>query len=208
MIRVLYADERHLEDRIVEAISNSDIQITGQVITADEVLNNIKKEQPDVLILTPLVGGSGVFEVIDRVRLDYPRIGILFMIYHADGYFPKRLLEIGARGFVTYKTNAIDIIEAIKVVQSGGLFVSSEIAQKLALSLLPTGGFSPFDRLSEREMQIILFLYQRDNLQDAKCIGLSPKALITYKNRILDKIRVDDFEEVFALARSHGLIQH
>lgn len=208
MIKLLVADNKKLEDNdILAAFKNNNIEIAKQVESSEEVLSSVKAEQPDVVLMSLSIGGNGAFEAIDQLRMNYPRVGIVLMLIHSDGPFPRRLLETGASGFVSKNTAASDIAQAIVEVKNREKYISPEIAQKIAISLLPGGEVSPLDRLSEREMQVMLQLSQGESpLQISSRLALSPKTVSTYKHRVRDKLRVDDTQEIYALAGSHGLV--
>ena len=208
MIKLLVADNKNFEDNdILSAFNNHNIQILQQCETSDEVLASVKANRPDVVLMSLSIGGHGAFEAIDQLRMNFPGIGIVVMLIHSDGPFPRRLLETGASGFVSKKTLGENIADAVVAVKAGEKFISPEIAQKIAISLLPGGEVSPLDRLSEREMQVMLQLSQGDSpLQISSRLALSPKTVSTYKHRVRDKLRVDDTQEIYALAGSHGLV--
>jgi len=208
MISLMVADDQKLEDKeVLEAFSRHDIQITKQCKTSDEIFSSVKQEMPDIVLMSLSLGGLGAFEAVDHLRMNHPKVGIVIMLIHSDGPFPKRLLETGASGFVSKNTDPDDMAEAVSRVQNREKYISPEIAQKIAISLLPGGENSPLDRLSEREMQVMLQLSQGDTaLQISSRLALSPKTVSTYKHRVRDKLRVDDTQEIYALAGSHGLV--
>jgi two-component system invasion response regulator UvrY len=208
MINLMVADDKSLDDNeVLAAFSRYDIQITQQCKTSDEIMAAVKQETPDIVLMSLALGGLGAFEAIDYLRMNHPKVGIVIMLIHSDGLFPKRLLETGAAGFISQNTDPDDMAEAISCVQKREKYISPEIAQKIAVSLLPGGENSPLDRLSEREMQVMLQLSQGDTpLQISSRLALSPKTVSTYKHRVRDKLRVDDTQEIYALAGSHGLV--
>ena len=208
MINLMIADDRNLDDKeVLAAFSKYDIQVMQKCKTSEEVLAGVKQEKPDIVLMSLALGGLGAFEAIDHLRMNYPKVGIVIMLIHSDGPFPKRLLETGATGFISKNTPPEDMAEAINCVHHREKFISPEIAQKIAVSLLPGGETSPLDRLSEREMQVMLQLSQGDTpLQISSRLALSPKTVSTYKHRVRDKLRVDDTQEIYALAGSHGLV--
>lgn len=208
MISLMVADNQKLEDKeILDAFSRYDIQITQQCKTSDEILASMKQEVPDIVLMSLSLGGLGAFEAVDHLRMNHPKVGIVMMLIHSDGPFPKRLLETGATGFISKNTDSHDMAEAISAVHRREKYISPEIAQKIAVSLLPGGESSPLDRLSEREMQVMLQLSQGDTpLQISSRLALSPKTVSTYKHRVRDKLRVDDTQEIYALAGKHGLV--
>lgn len=208
MINVVIADSQGFDNQdVLDQFSADGIQVQRHCSSSDEVIETVRKEQPQVVLMSLALGGLGAFEAIDQLKMNFPRVGIVIMLYHAKGPFPKRLLDTGASGFVSKNSKTEDIIKAISQVSEGQRFFCPELAQKIAVSLLPGGAESPLDRLSEREMQVMLQLSQGDSpLQISSRLALNPKTVSTYKHRVRDKLRVDDTQEIYALAGSHGLV--
>lgn len=208
MINVIYADSQAFDNpQLAEEFAARGIQVQTECANTDEVLDAVKQQQPDVILVSLALGGLGAFEAITQLKMHYPRIGIVIMMIHSNGLFPKRLLGTGAAGFVTMESNPADIAAAVSTVNAGEKFISPEVAQKIAVSLLPGGKDSPLDRLSEREMQVMLQLSLGESPQHISSrLSLSPKTVSTYKHRVRDKLRVDDTQEIYALAGSHGLV--
>ena len=84
----------------------------------------------------------------------------------------------------------------------------TDIAQALALSMLPGEGESPFDKLSQREMQILLMITQGHKSRTiSDQLSLSPKTISTYKSRLHEKLNVSTDVELIRLAIQHGLLE-
>lgn len=209
MIRLLVADKLHeLDGQLRIEMETRGIEIVGHCRDSDEVFSAVKSDAPDVVMMAFNLGGLGAFETIDKLRMNYPRISLVIQLVHSDGPFPRRLLETGASGFISRKTDVEDVVSSIHVVSQGEKYISPEIAQKIAISLLPGGETSPLDRLSEREMQVMLQLSQGESpLAISSRLALSPKTVSTYKHRVRDKLRVDDTQEIYNLAGVHGLLE-
>lgn len=209
MIRLLVADKLHeLDSQLRTELETHGVEVIGHCRDSDEVFAEVKSNSPDVVMLSFNLGGLGAFETIDKLRMNHPRISLVIQLVHSDGPFPRRLLETGASGFISRKTLAEDVVTSIHVVSQGEKYISPEIAQKIAISLLPGGEQSPLDRLSEREMQVMLQLSQGESpLAISSRLALSPKTVSTYKHRVRDKLRVDDTQEIYNLAGVHGLLE-
>ncbi len=210
MINVMLADIKPLTSKaVLDEFAEHDIRITRHCKTSEEVITALKDARPDVVLMSLNLGGLGAFEAMDFLRMNRPRVGIIIHLVHSNGPFPKRLLQTGASGFVSRNTTPHDMADAILTVFRGEKYISPEIAQKIAISLLPGGEISPLDRLSEREMQVMIQLSQGESaLQISSRLALSPKTVSTYKHRVRDKLRVDDTQEIYALADQHGLVDN
>ena len=101
-----------------------------------------------------------------------------------------------------------EIVAAIKAVHSGDRYIGADVAQKLALKMMPGGETSPFDLLSSREMQVMLMLTQGQRLQDiSDKLCLSPKTVSTYRHRLYEKLRVSSDVDLARLAMNYGIIE-
>lgn len=213
MIRVLVVDDhdlvrngicRLLEDRSVQ----DGVTVVGEAATGEDAVEKAKLLEPDVVLMDVNMPGIGGLEAVRRLQSHHPAVKVIVVTVHAEGPFPKRLLEAGASGYLSKGCHIDEMIEAIKVVQQGGRHISADIAQRLALSMLPGGDESPFDKLSQREMQILLMITQGHKSQViSEKLCLSPKTISTYKSRLHDKLKVGNDVELIRLAIQHGLLE-
>jgi two-component system invasion response regulator UvrY len=152
------------------------------------------------------LGGLDALETVRYLTHNHPRLPVVLLTTQGDGPFPKRLLELGARGFISRDSSAEEVERVFLAVLSGEKYISCEIAQKIALSMLPGGEHSPLDRLSEREMQIIMQLSHGESPQQISSrLALSPKTISTYKHRVKDKLSLKDTQEMYILTGKNGL---
>ena len=123
--------------------------------------------------------------------------------------FPTRLMQAGAAGYLTKGAALEEMIKAIRQVFAGQRYISVDIAQQLALKpFQPQGEASPFDLLSEREMQIALMIADCQKVQsisDKLC--LSPKTVNTYRYRIFEKLKIETDVQLVRLAMRHGMVE-
>ncbi|MDD3517433.1 MAG: response regulator [Chromatiales bacterium] len=213
MIRVLLVDDhdlvrmgvrRLLEDRSGQA----GIEVIAEAASGEQAIEAAREHRPDVVLMDVDMPGMGGVEATRRLRAHWPAMKVLILTVHDDGPFPRWLLEAGASGYLTKGCHADEMALAIRRVMEGQRYLSPEIAQTLALSLLEKDESSPLDRLSQREHQILVMLTQGQSIQaisDALC--LSPKTISTYKARMQEKLGVDGDAELFRLAVKLGLIR-
>lgn len=213
MIRVLVVDDhdlvrngirRLLEDRSEQA----GITVVGEADSGEDAIEKARTLSPDVILMDVNMPGIGGLEAVRRVLSHQPEIRVIVVTVHAEGPFPKRLLEAGASGYLTKGCDITEMVAAIKTVSQGGRHISADIAQSLALSMLPGGDDSPFDKLSQREMQILLMITQGQKAQlISEKLHLSPKTISTYKSRLHEKLKVGNDVELIRLAIQHGLLE-
>ena len=119
---------------------------------------------------------------------------------------PKRLIEAGASGYVGKGGDASELVRAVRSVATGKRYLSSSIAQNMALSGL-TGDDSPFEALTAREMEIAMLLIQGlRQEQIARRLCLSAKTINTHKTRLFEKLQITDMIALARLASQYGMM--
>lgn len=210
MIRVLIVDDhdlvrtglRHILDRA------EDVDVIAEAGSGEEAIRRQREVDPDVVLMDISMPGMSGMEVTQRMLRGDDSIRIIILTAHAQSPFPSRLLEAGAMGYLTKACAADELLNAIRSVFEGRRYIGSEIAQQLALALLPGTEQSPFEELSSREMEVTLMLTQGMSVADiAQTMSLSPKTVSTYKYRIYEKLQIKNEVELTRLAMRHGLIE-
>ena len=137
-----------------------------------------------------------------------PKQKIIVVTVHSGRTFPKRLLEIGAKGYLTKECGVDEVVKAIKQVNSGGSYIATSIAQQLALSLLPGNETNPIDKLSRREFQVMLMISQGlSNVEISDQLCLSPKTISTYRLRLLEKLGAHNEVDLLKIAVEQGMVE-
>ena len=119
---------------------------------------------------------------------------------------PRRLIEVGASGYVGKGGDAEELLRAVRDVASGRRYLASGVAQNLALAGI-SGGSTPLDALSVREVQVAMLLVQGLRQQDiALRLSLSPKTINTHKSNLFHKLGVQDNIALTRLLGQYGLV--
>ena len=130
-----------------------DIVVVAEAADGDDAYRLICEHQPDVVVMDISLPGQGGIEVTRRVISRLPSQKILVFSMHEDTVFSSRALQAGARGYVTKSAAPEVLIEAVRLVAAGKLYISQEMAQELALQMIP-GRETPIDALSAREFEV------------------------------------------------------
>lgn len=208
MTEILLADaDSNSREHYNNLLAGLDVNISAECSKGEEVIDHLKDATPDLVLLSLGLGGLDALETARHLNLNHPRVPVLLQTTNGGGPFPKKLLDLGARGFVSRDTSDDELLTAIHTLLAGEKYISCEIAQTIALSLLPGGEPSPLDRLSGREMQIIMQLSHGDTpRQISTRLALSPKTISTYKHRVREKLNLKDTQEMCILTTKHGLV--
>ncbi|WP_149193405.1 response regulator [Luteimonas suaedae] len=206
-IRIYIVDDHALVRTGMRMIlaGESDIEVVGEAENGETALPEIRRLKPDVVLCDLHLPGVSGLEVTERiVKGDYgPRVIVVSVL--EDGPMPKRLIEAGASGYVGKGGDAGELLRAVRSVSAGKRYLSSSIAQNLALSGLD-GVESPFDMLSARELEIAMLLMQGlRQEQIAKRLSVSAKTINTHKTRMFDKLQISDTIALARLASQYGL---
>lgn len=209
MISVLVVDDHELvRTGICRMLEDHDeIQVIGQAESGEEAIQLTRQHQPDVVLLDVNMPGIGGVETTRRILQSVPNTHVLAVSGLAEEPYPSLLLKAGAKGYITKGAPLIEMVRAIKKVMQGGKYFSADIAEQLASSYLSDTPQSPFDALSEREMQVAMMVVNCVSAQEiADKLFVSVKTVNTYRYRIFEKLAVDSDVKLTHLAMRYGLI--
>jgi two-component system invasion response regulator UvrY len=210
MINVLLTDDHELVRTGIRRLleDSKQVKIVGEAECGEDSLQLAQSLNPDVILMDVNMPGIGGVEACRRILQRNPKQKIIVLTVHNEQTFPKRLLEIGAKGYLTKDCGVDEMIKAIKQVNSGGSYIASTIAQQLALSLLPGNEANPIDRLSRREFQVMLMISQGlTNVEISDKLCLSPKTISTYRLRVLEKLDAHNEVDLIKIAVEQGMVE-
>lgn len=210
MINVLIVDDHDLvRTGIKHMLENvAGIKVIGEAQTGEEAIKLGRQLKPEVVLMDIKMPGIGGFEATRKLIQIDPDIKILIVTICNNDLYPARLMQLGAAGYLTKGASMDEMVQAIRAVSSGQRYISPEIASRLAFKHVEHIDESPFELLSEREMQVLLMLTMGMEVQDiAEKLCLSPKTVNSYRYRIFDKLKVKNDVELILLAVRHGLIE-
>lgn len=209
MIRVLVVDDLVLvRSGISRLLADAEqIDVVGQASSGEEAIVMARELEPDVILMDINMPGIGGMEATQKILQRQPEIQIVALtVYDGDPY-TSRLMKIGASGYLTKGAHLDEMIRAIVKVKSGQKYISPEIAQKMALRPFQDEAASPFESLSERELQIAIMIVKCQKVaQISEALFLSPKTVNSYRYRIFEKLGIDSDVELTHLALRYGLI--
>ena len=210
MIRVMVVDDHDLVRTGIIRILNDapGITVVAEAASGEEAMSIVSKVSPHVLLMDVSMPGIGGLEATRKLVKSRDQLKIIVLSVHSEEPFPSRMMEAGAKGYLTKGCAVEEILTAIKTVHSGERYISADVAQKMALKMVPGGRASPFDNLSPREMQVMLMLTQGQRTQaisDSLC--LSPKTISTYRHRLYGKLAVSSDADLTLMAINYGIIE-
>src|SRR5438270_9592212 len=152
-----------------------DMRVVAEANSGEEAMRRIDEARPEVVVMDISMPGIGGLEAIDRILARHPGARILVLSAHEDAMHARRVLKAGAAGYLTKRSAAEALIQAIRQVHQGKTFLEPEIAQQLAMQQL-NGERNPLDMLSEKEFKVFLALAKGQSVADiADVMSLSPR---------------------------------
>ncbi len=210
MIRLFIADDHPIVRAGLSSIvaEDGDITVVGEAATGDALLTGVRTLPVDVVLLDVSMPGPGVIALLDQLRTEHPSVAVLVLSVHPEEQYATRALRAGARGYLTKDHSPGELVAAVRKVYSGGRYVSTGLAERLAAEL--SGGTQglPHERLSDREFEVLCLLGSGQTVTEiASLLTLSVKTVSTYRSRLLEKIPARSNAELVRYVVAHGLMR-
>jgi two-component system, NarL family, invasion response regulator UvrY len=208
-IRVLIADDHAIVREGLKQIvlSDSEITVAGEAATGDEAISKIRNGEFDVIVLDLSFPDRSGFDVLSNIKAANPDLSVLVLSMEREEEFAIRCLHAGASGYLEKRSAPEQLVSAIKRLARGKKYLSSELAEHLALELDRPGVERPHDLLSQREFEIFLSIASGKPVsQIAAELTLSVKTVNNHRARILQKLGMKNTAELVRYAIRHQLI--
>lgn len=184
-----------------------DIRVVAEAESGEDAVRRYTEVRPDVLVLDLSMPGIGGLEALSRILAREPSARVLVLTAHEDAMHAKRVLKAGALGYLSKRSAAEALIQAIRQVHAGRTFLEPAIAQQLAVEQV-TGTRSPVDMLSEKEFKVFLALARGQSVTEiAEVLSLSPRTIGTHLYNIKQKLGASNSAELAIVAMRHGLLE-
>jgi len=187
--------------------TTSDIRVVAECGSGEEALQCFAEVNPDVVVLDLSMGGMGGLETLSRLLAKWPATRVLVLSAHEDTAHPRRALAAGALGYLTKRSAADALIEAIRQVAAGKLFLEPALAQEIVVEQVGRPG-SPLETLSAREFEVFVMLARGKSVAEiAAVLFLSPRTVGTHLYNIKQKLGAGNAAELTLIAIRNGLIE-
>ncbi|NBX84341.1 MAG: response regulator [Gammaproteobacteria bacterium] len=211
MIKVLIVDDHAIVRMGIRQLLTSapDIEIVAEADNGEKALLLAKEHQPDIIVLDMKMPGIDGWEVIRRLKVSSTTCKIIALSAMASDRLPIKVLQLGAMGYLSKESSLEELTTAIRRIHKGERYLSADLAQKIAMKSLDPEGDSPFEELSEREMQVMLMITSGLKVPEiAKRLFLSTKTINCYRYRMFAKLGVKNDVELTHFAIQHHVVEH
>jgi DNA-binding NarL/FixJ family response regulator len=208
-MKVLVADDHAIVREGLKRILTADrtIEVVAEAGDGAAALERAKEVDLDVVVLDMSMPGRGGLETLQELKRLWPQLGVLVLSMHPEDQYAVRVLREGADGYLSKESAAEELISALRKIHDGGKYVSSTLAERLALTVERGFEGPPHERLSTREFQVLVLIAQgRTVTEIGDELHLSVKTISTYRSRILDKMGLRNNAELMHYAIEEGIV--
>ena len=182
--------------------------VIGEAESGEKAYQLFGELKPDVMVMDLSMPGMGGLEAIRRILMRHERARILVLTMHEDLSFANQALKLGAKGYLIKNTLGDDLVKSIQTVSRGEVFLSDEIAKKMAMQSI-SGEQDPIHELSAREFEIFRLLAEGLEIDAiATTLNISSKTVSNYQTMIKQKLNINTPVELIRYAIKAGVIKN
>jgi DNA-binding NarL/FixJ family response regulator len=193
---------------------NLDLTICGEAENAPAALEAIAELKPDLAIIDLSLGSSSGIDLIRSIRSSFPAVAMIVLSIHDERAYAERAIRAGARGYVMKRESTKKIIDAIREVLRGNLYLSKEMTELFVEKFISSDSEHiglPITQLSDRELEVFKLIGQGYEINEiAKTLNVNHKTIHTYCTRIREKLKFNSSAELLREAlrwtEAHSLV--
>jgi len=209
-IRLFLADDHTLVRQGIAALfaNTPDIEVVGECGNGLNVLDGVFETKPDVVVLDLAMPGLNGVDVCRQLTRKAKDVAVLILTMYADEEFIVRSLENGANGYLLKEAAPDQLVEAVRTVARGDLFLGPGVPRSILSRLTSRTEDDPYDRLTSRERQVFQLIAEgKTNRKIAEILGLSVKTVDTHRAHLMRKLDIHDQTSLVKIAIQKGIIQ-
>lgn len=205
MIKVLIADNHPIIRMGVKHVLDSaaGFKVVETASTTGELFEKLEKVTPDVVMLEMDIPDVNGIASLRKIKKEYPDVKVLMYSGQSEDVYALSTIRAGAFGYLSKASEVDYIISAVRKVSEGNMFITNELAQRLAFD---EGTQKPrrfFRKLSSREVEVLKLLASGKRNKDvALGLNLNEKTVSTYKARLMKKLNVDNMVDLLQQAKA------
>jgi two-component system response regulator NreC len=191
--------------------AQEDMQIVGEAENGQQALELCRQALPDVVVMDITMPGPSGLEVTRQIKQDYPNISVLALTIHEGEQYFFEMLNAGASGYVPKRAAPKDLVDAIRSVYSGEVYLHPSVAKALVTDYLQRVQMgwerASYDGLTEREQQVLKMIAEGQmNKEIAEKLSISVRTVERHRENIMAKLNLHSRAELVRYAVDKGLI--
>jgi two-component system, NarL family, response regulator NreC len=212
-IRVILVDDHAMVREGLRLLLRTapDVSVIGQADNGRAGMDLVRRLTPDIVVLDLDMPGSDGLSAVRQLKQSFPSVRVLILTVHPEHERLLPLLEAGARGYLTKEAASRDLVEAIRVVATGEVYVRPAAARLLAAAVVPEqaarNARGRFEILSDREGTILRLVAEGySGAEIARQLGISTKTVDAYKRRVQEKLGLEHRTDYVRFAIEAGIL--
>ncbi|MCA3781054.1 MAG: response regulator transcription factor [Burkholderia sp.] len=209
MIKVVISDAHAVMREGVRDVLGAvgDFDVAGEATDGAGTLELVRALKPRVLSLGWMMSGIHGVDLIRQIKKEHQDVRVLVLTAHSEQTHAVRAFRAGASGFLSKTCSRSDLVDAVRKLADGGVYVSTMVGDLLAQVANGDSGTLAHHRLTEREFEVLVGLASGQSIsQMAGCLSISIKTVSTYKSRILEKLDLTNESDMIRFALRHQLL--
>lgn len=209
-MKVMVVDDHPVVRQGVKLIlkMEPDIEVVGEATTAREAIDKLRGLVVDFLVLDLNLPDDNGLSVLGFMQRERPEVPVLVLTVQPEEHMAVRVLKMGAAGFLNKESAPEDLVKALRTIAAGRKYISPRFAEWLATEASGHRESLPHERLSERELQVMLKLAAGKGISEiAAELNRSANTVSTYRARILAKMGCSSNASLIEYAITHQLIR-
>jgi len=197
--RVLIVDDHPIVRQGLKQLIDAepDLVFCGEAESAPAAVRAVGEVKPDLVIVDLHLRTGDGLDLVKSIRSAHPQLPVLVLTMHDESFYAERAFRAGARGFLTKREAHENVIDAIRRLLAGEIYISERVSPALLRKLITgesgPGKGDPVDRLSDRELQVFRLIGEGLASQEiADELNLSVKTIETYRAHIKEKLGLED----------------
>jgi two-component system invasion response regulator UvrY len=211
VIRIILADDHAVVREGIRRLLEEEtgFSVVGDAGSVPEMLAGLRRTPVDVVLLDIGMPGPGIVQTLHEIKTIQPQARALVLTAYPEADYAVRAIRAGAVGYLTKDRSMEQLVEAIRRVYRGGMYVSPSLGEALAARLGGGARGPAHEELSDREFQVLRGLAEGEPLKAiARRLEVSPKTITTYRTRIFQKLSLRTNAELVRYAIEHKLLSH
>ncbi len=208
MIRLMIADDHAIVRSGLKQIFAlvPDFEVVGEAGNGAEVLESLRHEPYDLLLLDLNMAGISGADLIMRVKVHQADLSILVLSMQNDPQVAARMLRAGANGYITKDCNPDILLMAIRKVAANGNYIAPDLAEKMVFDVTSSARRPLHSLLSDRESEVFRLLTTGIGVKEiAEQLAISGKTVSTHKTRLMEKMNLSSMADLVRYAVQHDI---
>ncbi len=209
MIRLVIADDHAIVRGGLKQLFAlaPDLEVVGEAVNGSEVLERVRQDLFDLLLLDLNMPGISGADLITRVKAHRADLPILVLTMHNEPQVATRMLKAGATGYISKDCEPDILLAAIRKVAANGKYIAPDLAEKMVFDLTSTAQRPPHSLLSDREAEVFRLLTTGKGVNEiAMQLAISNKTVSTHKVRLMEKMNLSSMADLMRYAMQHNIL--